>query len=292
MRPSQPAPSSWSTNRPTIRPRAQARVSPGGVRRAASTSAGLTSVRSRPACSSRSARLRVGSMSAYCRSTRASFGSSQDSPSRARKDSSSSRFAAQSSRSAVARQSTRRSSSTRCQASSSASSSVPRSSRPRQASSQACWMSSAVAARPSRRATVRVRSGSWEIARKASTGRSGRRSGARSASTSRTARAAVPTFSQPATWAWLASPVITCSRRHRRRSACGSSRVLMIGRCTVVSRATSVSKKSGRWPSWNPAAWPAWPIPTRPAPITTVRETRKPVRSRTIRSNGTARATR
>ena len=40
----------------------------------------------------------------------------------------------------------------------------------------------------------------------------------------------------------LASPMITCSRRYFSGSACGSSRVLTIGRLSVVSSPTSTSK--------------------------------------------------
>ena len=60
--------------------------------------------------------------------------------------------------------------------------------------------------------------------------------------------------------------MITCSRRYFSASACGSSRVLMIGRLSVVSRPTSTSKKSARWLSWKPCSRPSWPMPTRPAP--------------------------
>src|ERR1700760_1161727 len=63
----------------------------------------------------------------------------------------------------------------------------------------------------------------------------------------------------------LASPMMTCSRRYFSGSACGSSRVLMIGRLSVVSRPTSTSKKSARWLSWNPVPRPSAPIAPRPA---------------------------
>ena len=90
----------------------------------------------------------------------------------------------------------------------------------------------------------------------------------------------------------LASPMITCSRRYRSASACGSSRVLMIGRLSVVSSPTSTSKKSARWDSWKPSPRPSWPSPTRPCPQTTCRETKNGVRCRTISANGVARAIR
>ena len=60
----------------------------------------------------------------------------------------------------------------------------------------------------------------------------------------------VPIFRNVATSHMLASPMITWSRRYFSGSACGSSRVLMIGRLSVVSRPTSVSKKSARCVSW------------------------------------------
>ncbi len=63
--------------------------------------------------------------------------------------------------------------------------------------------------------------------------------------------AVVPTFRKVATSARLASPTMTWRRRYFWLSQCGSSRVLTIGRFSVVSRPTSSSKKSDRWLSWN-----------------------------------------
>ncbi|CAB5020989.1 unannotated protein [freshwater metagenome] len=60
----------------------------------------------------------------------------------------------------------------------------------------------------------------------------------------------VPTFKKVATSLMFASPTMTWRRRYFVASACGSSRVLMIGRFSVVSRPTSSSKKSARWVSW------------------------------------------
>ena len=80
----------------------------------------------------------------------------------------------------------------------------------------------------------------------------------------------------------FASPMMTCSRRYFSGSACGSSRVLMMGRLSVVSRPTSTSKKSARWLIWKPASRPSWPMPTRPAPETTWRLTKNGVRCRTM----------
>ena len=62
--------------------------------------------------------------------------------------------------------------------------------------------------------------------------------------------AVVPTFRKVATSHMFASPMITWSRRYFSGSACGSSRVLMIGRFSVVSSPTSASKKSARCVSW------------------------------------------
>ncbi len=60
----------------------------------------------------------------------------------------------------------------------------------------------------------------------------------------------VPTFRKLATSDMLASPTMTCRRRYFWESQWGSSRVLTMGRLSVVSRPTSSSKKSARWVSW------------------------------------------
>ena len=124
-----------------------------------------------------------------------------------------------------------------------------------------------VSFRPSCSVTVCFSVGSCEIARSPATGPSTLRSAVMNrssiiASTS----AVVPTLRYVDTSDRLASPMITCSRRYRSGSACGSSRVLMIGRFSVVSRPTSTSKKSARWLTWKPCSRPSCPIPTRPAP--------------------------
>ena len=62
--------------------------------------------------------------------------------------------------------------------------------------------------------------------------------------------AVVPTLRKVATSHRFASPTITCRRRYFCGSACGSSRVLTIGRFSVVSSPTSSSKKSARWLIW------------------------------------------
>ncbi len=65
----------------------------------------------------------------------------------------------------------------------------------------------------------------------------------------------------------LASPTITCSRRYFSGSACGSSRVLMMGRLCMVSSPTSVSRKSARWDIWNSQNSVLFSAPTLPAPV-------------------------
>jgi hypothetical protein len=93
----------------------------------------------------------------------------------------------------------------------------------------------------------------------------------------------------------LASPVITWSRRYFWASACGSSRVLMIGRLRVVSSPTSASKKSARCVSWygtSAADVPAASTPTLPLPVKIWRETKWAVAWVTMRPNGVDRAIR
>ena len=81
--------------------------------------------------------------------------------------------------------------------------------------------------------------------------------------------AVVPTLSRVATSDRLASPTITWSRRNRLGSAWGSSRVLTMGRLSVVSSPAISSKNSARWEIWK------WTVslsmagvstPTLPAP--------------------------
>ena len=93
----------------------------------------------------------------------------------------------------------------------------------------------------------------------------------------------------------LASPTMTCSRRYFWASQCGSSRVLTIGRFSVVSRPTSSSKKSARWESWY-GTWsfgtPGSSQPTLPAPVKIWRVTKCGVTWAAIRPNGVSRASR
>ncbi len=57
----------------------------------------------------------------------------------------------------------------------------------------------------------------------------------------------VPTFKNVAYSLMFESPTITWSRRKRSASACGSSRVLMIGRLRVVALETPSQMCSARW---------------------------------------------
>ena len=57
----------------------------------------------------------------------------------------------------------------------------------------------------------------------------------------------VPTFRNVAYSLMFESPTITWSRRKRSASACGSSRVLMIGRLRVVALETPSQMCSARW---------------------------------------------
>ena len=57
----------------------------------------------------------------------------------------------------------------------------------------------------------------------------------------------VPIFRKVAYSLMLESPTITCRRRNRSASACGSSRVLMMGRLRVVAEETPSQMCSARW---------------------------------------------
>ena len=74
----------------------------------------------------------------------------------------------------------------------------------------------------------------------------------------------VPIFRKVAYSDMLESPTITCSRRKRSASACGSSRVLMMGRLRVVADDTPSQMCSARWLRQNTAPRAVWS--TLPAP--------------------------
>lgn len=82
-----------------------------------------------------------------------------------------------------------------------------------------------------------------------------------------------PTLSRVEPWAMLESPTMTCMRRYRSASACGSSRVLMSGRERVVAEETASSIWSARWEKTKTAS-PWGPVITCPAPTRIWRVTR------------------
>ena len=89
---------------------------------------------------------------------------------------------------------------------------------------------------------------SWLISRIARIGFSSVRSRITTpASIIRSTRSVVPTLSSVVVSLMLESPTMTCSRRKRSASACGSSRVLMIGRLRVVADDTPSQMCSARW---------------------------------------------
>ncbi len=91
---------------------------------------------------------------------------------------------------------------------------------------------------------------SWLISRIARIGFSRPRSRiGRPASTSRSTRSVAPTLSIVVVSDIEESPTMTCSRRYCSASACGSSRVLMIGRERVVALETDSQMWSARWDS-------------------------------------------
>ena len=67
------------------------------------------------------------------------------------------------------------------------------------------------------------------------------------ASIIRSTRSVAPTLSSMVVSLMFESPTMTCRRRNRSASACGSSRVVMIGRDRVVAEATPSPLCSARW---------------------------------------------
>ncbi len=89
---------------------------------------------------------------------------------------------------------------------------------------------------------------SWLISRIARIGLSRVRSRiTMPASIIRSTRSVLATLSSIVVSDMFESPTITCSRRNRSASACGSSRVLMIGRDRVVALETPSQMCSARW---------------------------------------------
>ena len=83
---------------------------------------------------------------------------------------------------------------------------------------------------------------------------------------------------------------MTWRRRYFSASACGSSRVLMIGRLRVVALETPSQMCSARWLTENSAPRGVWV--TLPAPTTICRVTRKGISTSARRVNSPARLTR
>ena len=100
----------------------------------------------------------------------------------------------------------------------------------------------------------------------------------------------MPTFMNVVNSFMFESPTMTCSRRYRSASACGSSRVLMIGRDRVVALDTPSQMCSARWDRQNTA--PRGVCSTLPAPQISCRVTRNGSSTSAIRENSPALATR
>ncbi|MEY3482219.1 MAG: hypothetical protein RLZ40_262 [Actinomycetota bacterium] len=80
----------------------------------------------------------------------------------------------------------------------------------------------------------------------------------------RSTHAAAPIFTKLVYSLMFESPTITCRRRNRSESACGSSRVLMIGRLRVVALLTPSQMCSARCEMENigpRAVCRMWPAP-------------------------------
>ncbi len=104
--------------------------------------------------------------------------------------------------------------------------------------------------------------------------------------------AVAPHFKNVATSHRFASPTITCRRRYFCGSACGSSRVLTMGRFNVVSSPTSSSKKSARWLIWKSTFSAPFSAPILPEPVNSWRVTNHGTSVRTSDANGIVRSTR
>ncbi len=153
------------------------------------------------------------------------------------------------------------------------------------------WMSSALASRPLASRTRRWPVMSWLTSLIARIGFSSVRSRMTvPASIIRSTRSVAPTLSSMVVSLMLESPTMTCSRRNRSASACGSSRVLMIGRDRVVADDTPSQMCSARWLTQYTA--PRGVCSTLPAPQMTCRVTRNGIRMSASRPNSPCRPTR
>ena len=107
---------------------------------------------------------------------------------------------------------------------------------------------------------------------------------------SATTRSVTAIFSQVVNSLMFESPTITCSRRNRSASACGSSLVLMIGRDLVVAEDTLSQMCSARWLTQYTA--PRGVCSTLPAPQITCRVTRNGIKMSASLPNSPCRPTR
>ena len=152
-------------------------------------------------------------------------------------------------------------------------------------------MSSAQASRPLASRTRRCPVMSWLTSLIALIGFSRLRSRMTvPASIMRSTRSVAPTLSSVVVSLMFESPTMTCSRRNRSASACGSSRVLMIGRDRVVADDTPSQMCSARWLTQYTA--PRGVCSTFPAPQMTCRVTRNGIRMSASRPNSPCRPTR
>jgi hypothetical protein len=110
------------------------------------------------------------------------------------------------------------------------------------------WISSALISRPLASRTRLRPVMSWLTSRMARIGLSRVRSRMTvPASIIRSTRSVAPTLSSMVVSLMFESPTMTCRRRNRSASACGSSRVLMMGRDRVVAEDTPSQMCSARW---------------------------------------------
>ena len=152
-------------------------------------------------------------------------------------------------------------------------------------------MSSALACLPPASRTGRRPVRSWLTSRIARIGLSSEKSrNATPASIISSTSDAVPTLSIVVASHMLESPTMTCRRRYFSASACGSSRVLMIGRDRVVADETPSQMCSARWDRQNVAAFGV--CSTLPAPQISWRVTRNGSSTSEIRENSPARTMR
>ena len=153
-------------------------------------------------------------------------------------------------------------------------------------------MSSALASRPLASRTLRRPVMSWLISRIARIGFSIVRSRITTPSSIiRSTRSQLATLSIVVVSLMLESPTMTCSRRYFSASACGSSRVLMIGRLRVVALRDALPDVLGALADASTTRRAGVCI-TLPAPTMICRVTRNGISTSASRLNSPARPTR